>query len=207
MCEAVLPLCSKWHTGKNLACHAVGPWFNSRLGQGPLFNSRLGQGILQGIILNQDGTLQWQGGLILELEHFPFTNAASQWSWWLYVNLVCRFHIPALVGFLRAPRFPPTPKNRNPSYLLVVRQSTLIHSRSQSAVHSIPRMGNPIKIMGDGQPMATNFPHCVTLVTKRATYMASYMNLNCSYKTNILRQLPANLEHLYLYLTPIEPKN
>ena len=25
----------------------------------------------------------------LVLEHFPFTNAASQW---LYVNLVCRFH-------------------------------------------------------------------------------------------------------------------
>ena len=73
----------------------------------------------------------------LVLEHFPFTSAASQW---LYVNLVAD-PIPAL-GFLWPLRFPPIPKNRNPSISV---DRTLIHSRSQSAVHSIPRMGNPIK--------------------------------------------------------------
>ena len=58
------------------------------------------------------------------LEHFPFTIAATQW---LYVNLVCRFHT-------RLGRFSPsTPvssytQNRNLPYLLIVRQSTLIHS-------------------------------------------------------------------------------
>ena len=28
--------------------------------------------------------------------------------------------------------------------------------------------------MGDGQPMSTYFPHCITLVTKRATYGKLY---------------------------------
>ena len=41
-------------------------------------------------VLYQDGTLlQRQGVLDQCSEHFPITNAASQW---LYVNSVCRFH-------------------------------------------------------------------------------------------------------------------
>ena len=56
------------------------------------------------------------GRVGLVLENFPFTNAASQW---LYVNLVWAEYIPALVGFLQALRFPPTPKNRNPFIFLV----------------------------------------------------------------------------------------
>ena len=50
------------------------------------------------------------------LEHFPFTNAASQW---LYVNLFYTDSIPAMVDFLWSLRFPPTPKNRNPFIFLV----------------------------------------------------------------------------------------
>ena len=51
----------------------------------------------------------------LVLEHFPFTNAASQW---LYVNLVCRFHT-RLGRFSPGTPVPPTPKNRNPFIFLV----------------------------------------------------------------------------------------
>ena len=70
-----------WHTGKVLACGAVGP----------RFKPRQGQGILEGPILfwirMAHYSLARRVGLVFE--HFPFTNAASQW---LYVNLVCRFH-------------------------------------------------------------------------------------------------------------------
>ena len=96
-----------WHTGKFLACGAVGP----------RFNSRQGQVILQGLFCSESGwhTTPVARRVGLVLEHFSFTNAASQW---LYVNFVCRFHT-RLGRFPRALRFPPTPKNRNPFIFLV----------------------------------------------------------------------------------------
>ena len=67
-----------WHTGKVVVCGAVGPRFKPR-GFGRAFS-----------VLYQDGTSTPVARRVgLELVHFPFTNAASQW---LYVNLVCRFH-------------------------------------------------------------------------------------------------------------------
>ena len=64
-----------WHTGIVLACGAVG----SR------FNSRQGQGILYGLFCSKSGwhTIPEARRVGLVLEHFPFTNAASNW---LYVN-------------------------------------------------------------------------------------------------------------------------
>ena len=65
---------------------------------------------------------------------------ASGCMWIWYVD-----SIPALVGFLQALRFPPTLKIGILPYLLIVRQSTLIHSRSQSAGYLILKTGNPTK--------------------------------------------------------------
>ena len=61
-----------WHTGKVLACGAVGPRFNSWHGKGIcrayLFCSVSGW--------HTTPVARWVG---LVLEPFPFTNAASQW--------------------------------------------------------------------------------------------------------------------------------
>ena len=76
-----------------LACGAVGPRFKPRQGQGGFCRAHS--------VLNQDGTLlQWRGGLFSARTLFADS-------------------IPALVGFLRALRFPPTTKNRNPFIFLV----------------------------------------------------------------------------------------
>ena len=91
-----------WHTGIVIACGAVGSVSARARGFCRAYS-----------VLNQDGTLlQWQGGLVLE--HFPFTNAASQCMWIWFADSP-----PALVGFLRALRFPPTPKNLNTFIFLV----------------------------------------------------------------------------------------
>ena len=74
---------------------------------------RQGKGFLLGPILFCIRMVRWVG---LVLKHFPLTDVTSQW---LYVSLVCRFHTHLGAGFLRVLRFPPTPKNQNPSIFLV----------------------------------------------------------------------------------------
>ena len=79
-----------------LACGAVGL----------RFNSWQGQEILWDLFCSVSGwhTTPVARRVGLVLEHFPSTNAASQW---LYVNSVA----DSWVGFLWALWFPPTPKN------------------------------------------------------------------------------------------------
>ena len=97
-----------WHTGKVLACGAVGPRFKPRQGQGGFCRAYS--------VLNQYGTLlQWRGGLFsARTLSFHQMQLASGCMWIWFAD-----SIPALVGFLRALRFPPTPKNRNPFIFLV----------------------------------------------------------------------------------------
>ena len=68
----------------------------------------------------------------------PPMQLASGCMWIWFAN-----SIPAFIGFLRALLL--HLKIRILPYLLIVHQSTLIHSSSQSAVHSIPRIRNLIK--------------------------------------------------------------
>ena len=122
-----------WHTGKDLACGAVGPRFKHFVGP-ILFCIRM--------VHYSSGEAVWFSARTLS-----FTNAASQW---LYVNLICRF-LSALVGFLRALRLPPTLKNRNPSIFPISRcvhkvclaASGLITYVCAAAVTQ-RRLGNPV---------------------------------------------------------------
>ena len=70
-------------------------------------------------------------------------NAAGQW---LYVNLVCRFHTHLGRIYFVHSGFLLHLKIRILPNLLIVHPRTHIHSRCQSAVHSIPRMGNSKKM-------------------------------------------------------------
>ena len=64
-----------WHTGKVLACSAIGSCCN------------LQQGLFCSVSGWHTTPVARRVGLVLE--HFLFTNATSQW---LYFSLVCRFH-------------------------------------------------------------------------------------------------------------------
>ena len=97
-----------WHTGKALACSAVGPQFNSQQGHG----------ILKGPILFSIRMAHYSVG---KTGWFSSSNTflspvrpASGCMWIWFAN-----SIPALVGFLWVLRFPLTPKNQNPSIFLV----------------------------------------------------------------------------------------
>ena len=75
------------NTGKDLACSTVGRRSSIQFQAGP--EDFVGPILLCISVSGWHTTpVARQDGLVLE--HFPFTNAASQW---LYVNLVCRFHI------------------------------------------------------------------------------------------------------------------
>ena len=80
---------------------------------GPRFNSSQDQGILKGLFCSASAwhTTPVARRVSLVLEHFPFTNAVASGC----MQIWFADSIPALVSFLRARRFPPTPTNRNPS--------------------------------------------------------------------------------------------
>ena len=97
-----------WHTGKVLACGAVGPRFKPRQGQGFLLGI-----ILFGIRMahyssGEAGWLKCSNTFLL-----PMQLASGCMYVWFADS------ISALLSFLRVLRFPPTPKNRNPSIFLV----------------------------------------------------------------------------------------
>ena len=82
MCEYLYECGVVWHTGKSSRLRCSRSPVQTPAGPG---------GILQGLFCSESGwhTTPVARRVGLVLEHFPFTNAASQW---LYVNLVCRFH-------------------------------------------------------------------------------------------------------------------
>ena len=94
-----------WHTGRALAWGALGPWFNSRLEQGIFVRPIL-------ICIREahysSGKAGWFSARTLSFHQC----SGCMWIWFAD-------SIPALVGFLRALRFPPTPKNRYSSIFLV----------------------------------------------------------------------------------------
>ena len=98
-------------------------------------------------ILYQDGTLfQWLGMLVqygtqtLYFHQCRYIVASGCMLIW-----VCRFHTHLGRFSLGTLIFSCDLKIGILPHLLIVRQSALIHSRSRSAVYSIPRMGNPPK--------------------------------------------------------------